>query len=160
MANMIDIRRIFTHVESIAHEFGPPPAQPLVRGANRRKACDHCLGDGFLELAVSRGGEFGFEGRPDRLARLPGTNAELSDLIDRERRRDALERARHLLRQRDRAKWRRLQTPAPLAARQLLSSQHRPARGSRPTEKPADFSRPKPTLDRRPDPTCHRYLHR
>lgn len=33
MANMIDIRRIFTHVESIAHEFGPPPAQPLVRGA-------------------------------------------------------------------------------------------------------------------------------
>jgi len=33
MANMIDIRRIFTHVESIAHEFGPPPAQPLLRGA-------------------------------------------------------------------------------------------------------------------------------
>ena len=30
---MIDIRRIFTHVESIAHEFGPPPAQPLLRGA-------------------------------------------------------------------------------------------------------------------------------
>ena len=33
MANMIDIRRIFTHVESIAHEFGPPRAQPLLRGA-------------------------------------------------------------------------------------------------------------------------------
>ena len=33
MTNMIDIRRIFTHVESIAHEFGPPPAQPLLRGA-------------------------------------------------------------------------------------------------------------------------------
>ncbi len=30
---MIDIRRIFTHVEFIAHEFGPPPAQPLLRGA-------------------------------------------------------------------------------------------------------------------------------
>ena len=33
MTNMIDIRRIFSHVESIAHEFGPPPAQPLLRGA-------------------------------------------------------------------------------------------------------------------------------
>ena len=30
---MIDIRRIFTHVEFIAHEFGPPPAKALVRGA-------------------------------------------------------------------------------------------------------------------------------
>ena len=30
---MIEIRRIFTHVESIAHEFGPPPGQPLLRGA-------------------------------------------------------------------------------------------------------------------------------
>ena len=30
---MIEIRRIFTHVESIAHEFGPPPDQPLLRGA-------------------------------------------------------------------------------------------------------------------------------
>ena len=30
---MIDIRRIFTHVEFIAHEFGPPPARPLLRGA-------------------------------------------------------------------------------------------------------------------------------
>ena len=30
---MIEIRRIFTHVESIAHEFGPPPSQPLRRGA-------------------------------------------------------------------------------------------------------------------------------
>lgn len=30
---MINIRRIFTHVESIAHEFGPAPAEPLLRGA-------------------------------------------------------------------------------------------------------------------------------
>ena len=30
---MIEIRRIFTHVESIAHEFGPPPSQPLRRRA-------------------------------------------------------------------------------------------------------------------------------
>ena len=30
---MIDIRRIFTHVESIAHEFGPVSDQPLLRGA-------------------------------------------------------------------------------------------------------------------------------
>jgi hypothetical protein len=30
---MIDIRRIFTHVEEIRHEFGPPPAVPLLRGA-------------------------------------------------------------------------------------------------------------------------------
>ena len=30
---MIEIRRIFTHVESIAHEFGPQPDQPLLRGA-------------------------------------------------------------------------------------------------------------------------------
>ena len=30
---MIEIRRIFTHVESIAHEFGPPPLAPLLRGA-------------------------------------------------------------------------------------------------------------------------------
>ena len=30
---MIEIRRIFTHVESIAHEFGPPPNQNLLRGA-------------------------------------------------------------------------------------------------------------------------------
>jgi len=30
---MIEIRRIFTHVESIAHEFGPPADQPLLRGA-------------------------------------------------------------------------------------------------------------------------------
>jgi len=30
---MIDIRRIFTHVEFIAHEFGPPPAKGLLRGA-------------------------------------------------------------------------------------------------------------------------------
>jgi Amino acid synthesis len=30
---MIEIRRIFTHVESIAHEFGPPPPEPLLRGA-------------------------------------------------------------------------------------------------------------------------------
>jgi len=30
---MIDIRRIFTHVEFIVHEFGPPPAKALLRGA-------------------------------------------------------------------------------------------------------------------------------
>lgn len=30
---MIEIRRIFTQVEEIRHEFGPPPAVPLVRGA-------------------------------------------------------------------------------------------------------------------------------
>ena len=30
---MIEIRRIFTHVESIAHEFGPAPDQRLLRGA-------------------------------------------------------------------------------------------------------------------------------
>jgi hypothetical protein len=30
---MINVRRIFTHVESIAHEFGPTPDQPLLRGA-------------------------------------------------------------------------------------------------------------------------------
>ncbi|HYP85158.1 amino acid synthesis family protein [Variovorax sp.] len=30
---MIDIRRVLTQVEHIHHEFGPPPPQPLVRGA-------------------------------------------------------------------------------------------------------------------------------
>lgn len=30
---MIDIRRVFTHVEEIRHEFGPPAALPLQRGA-------------------------------------------------------------------------------------------------------------------------------
>jgi hypothetical protein len=30
---MIDIRRVFVHVEEILHEFGPPPASPLKRGA-------------------------------------------------------------------------------------------------------------------------------
>jgi len=30
---LIEIRRVFTQVEEIRHEFGPPPAQPLVRGA-------------------------------------------------------------------------------------------------------------------------------
>jgi len=30
---MIEIRRIFTNLESIAHEFGPAPAEPLLRGA-------------------------------------------------------------------------------------------------------------------------------
>ena len=29
---MIDIRRVFTHVEEIRHEFGPAPDRPLVRG--------------------------------------------------------------------------------------------------------------------------------
>jgi len=31
--NMIQIRRVFTHVEDIHHEFGPVAAQPLRRGA-------------------------------------------------------------------------------------------------------------------------------
>ena len=30
---MIEIRRVLTHVEDIFHEFGPPPAEPLRRGA-------------------------------------------------------------------------------------------------------------------------------
>jgi hypothetical protein len=30
---MTEIRRVLTHVEDIFHEFGPPPAQPLRRGA-------------------------------------------------------------------------------------------------------------------------------
>ncbi len=30
---MIEIRRVFTHVETIDHEFGPPPAKALLRGA-------------------------------------------------------------------------------------------------------------------------------
>jgi hypothetical protein len=30
---MTEIRRVFTHAEDIFHEFGPPPAQPLRRGA-------------------------------------------------------------------------------------------------------------------------------
>jgi Amino acid synthesis len=30
---MIQIRRVFTHVDDILHEFGPPPAEPLRRGA-------------------------------------------------------------------------------------------------------------------------------
>jgi hypothetical protein len=30
---LIEIRRIWTQVESIRHEFGPPPPAPLVRGA-------------------------------------------------------------------------------------------------------------------------------
>lgn len=30
---MIDIRRIFTQVEEIRHEFGPPPLKPKLRGA-------------------------------------------------------------------------------------------------------------------------------
>ncbi|MFO0232717.1 MAG: amino acid synthesis family protein, partial [Burkholderiales bacterium] len=29
---MIEIRRIWTQVETIRHEFGPPAAVPLVRG--------------------------------------------------------------------------------------------------------------------------------
>lgn len=30
---MIEIRRVFTHLEEIRHEFGPAPAVPLLRGA-------------------------------------------------------------------------------------------------------------------------------
>ena len=33
MNDLIDVRRIFTHVEQIHHEFGPPANSPLVRGA-------------------------------------------------------------------------------------------------------------------------------
>ena len=33
MNDLIDVRRIFTHVEHIHHEFGPPADTPLVRGA-------------------------------------------------------------------------------------------------------------------------------
>ena len=33
MPNLIDIRRVFTHVEEIRHEYGPPPDAPLLRGA-------------------------------------------------------------------------------------------------------------------------------
>ena len=32
-AHLIEIRRVFTHVEDIHHEFGPPAATPLRRGA-------------------------------------------------------------------------------------------------------------------------------
>ena len=31
--NLIDVRRVFTHVEDIHHEFGEPVDKPLVRGA-------------------------------------------------------------------------------------------------------------------------------
>ena len=30
---LIDVRRVFSHVEEIHHEFGPPPNAPLIRGA-------------------------------------------------------------------------------------------------------------------------------
>ena len=33
MNDLIDVRRIFSHVEQIHHEFGPPADSPLVRGA-------------------------------------------------------------------------------------------------------------------------------
>jgi hypothetical protein len=33
MESMIEIRRVFTQVEEIFHEFGPPPAHPPRRGA-------------------------------------------------------------------------------------------------------------------------------
>jgi hypothetical protein len=33
MQRMIEVRRIFTHVEEIRHEFGPAPSAPLLRGA-------------------------------------------------------------------------------------------------------------------------------
>jgi hypothetical protein len=31
--SMIDIRRVWTQIEEIRHEFGPPPPKPLLRGA-------------------------------------------------------------------------------------------------------------------------------
>ena len=30
---MTTVRRVFTHIEDIHHEFGPAPAKPLRRGA-------------------------------------------------------------------------------------------------------------------------------
>ena len=33
MTELIDVRRVFTHVEEIHHEFGPAAQVPLVRGA-------------------------------------------------------------------------------------------------------------------------------
>jgi len=30
---LIDVLRVFSHVEEIHHEFGPPPNAPLIRGA-------------------------------------------------------------------------------------------------------------------------------
>jgi amino acid synthesis protein len=33
MESMIEIREVFTQVEEIYHEFGPPVARPLIRGA-------------------------------------------------------------------------------------------------------------------------------
>ena len=33
MTTLIDVRRVFTHVEDIHHEFGPAAKLPLVRGA-------------------------------------------------------------------------------------------------------------------------------
>ena len=33
MTALIDVRRVFTHVEDIHHEFGPVASAPLVRGA-------------------------------------------------------------------------------------------------------------------------------
>ena len=33
MSELIELRRVFTHVEEIHHEFGPPAPQPLCRGA-------------------------------------------------------------------------------------------------------------------------------
>jgi hypothetical protein len=32
-SDLIDVRRVFTHVEDIHHEFGPLADTPLVRGA-------------------------------------------------------------------------------------------------------------------------------
>ena len=32
-SDLIDVRRVFTHVEEIHHEFGPVAEEPLVRGA-------------------------------------------------------------------------------------------------------------------------------
>jgi hypothetical protein len=33
MSELIEVRRVLSHVEQIHHEFGPPAEQPLVRGA-------------------------------------------------------------------------------------------------------------------------------
>ena len=65
------------------------------------------LASGAVQHTIGRRGELALEGRRDRVARLAAADPELFELIDRQRRRGALEHAGQLLRQRDRAKRRR-----------------------------------------------------
>ena len=60
-----------------------------------------------VQHAVGRRGVLGFERRAHHVAGLAAADSELADLVDRERRRGALEHARQLRRQRDRTKRRR-----------------------------------------------------